>query len=444
MFFMEPFRVHIIHVGNMANKGTQALLNSDVSLIRDVVGPNVEISVSTTDVEGVRKLDLSLEAVFSPIIDIPYEWADYYARRFGFSRASWKYKVFALWSLFFMPVQMLLSVVSVIFVKHGLRPIFRSDLLQLVKGSSVVVSYSDENFKEGTSLLPLNIYWILTWWSMLVSRMWDVLVAKFLGKPVVMFPNSVGPFRTWVGRILAWLALSNFNVVLIREPVSYEIVESLGIGVQKILTSDTALLLDSSDRNSVGGLSSPVLGVSAGIYSHSLSRNDVDRYIEAHARALDEAVRRYGFSVVFLPHYVSGFPSDDLEISKLILSRMKNKAQIVDASDVRTFKSLLGQMDIVVSSKMHPAVLAVASCVPTVCIAYDHKQVGFFERLCLRGCVLPVYAVSEEALLSRISHVWGMRDDIKAKLKERVPLLKADIKTAVERVLRSFVRNGGG
>jgi len=437
---LSPFRVHIIHVGNMANKGTRALLMSDVSVIKDVVKGDVAFSVSTTDVEGVKRLNLSLNAVLPPMVDIPYERADFFARRFGYTRDSFTYLAFAVASLFFMFVQMILSVISAVFVKLGLKGFYRREVLRCVKDCNVVVSYSDENFKETASLLPLNIYWIVTWWSMLLSRTWDILTAKFLGKPVVMFPNSVGPFRTSIGRFLSKLALNNCDCVLVREPVSYEIVKSLMIRPPKILTSDTTVLFKPTYDSSSDSYSNPVVGVSPGIYSHSVSEEKVYEYALAHAKALDRAIEKYGLSVVFLPHYVSGFRYDDLEVSKLIIREMKNasKAKIINVNTVAEFKSLIDRMDMVISSKMHPAVLAVSGCVPTLCIAYDHKQTGFFRSLGLSKCVIPLHELTYQRLTLNIDYVWNRRDEMRALLRERVPKLQGHVKVSIKNVMTHF------
>ena len=439
--FLANIDVTIIHVGNMANKGTQALLTSDVSLIQKIVAGRTSFCVSTTDVDGVKSMKLPVEAIVPPMVDIPYERADFYAKRTGLSRSSPKYKIIALAVLFFMPVQMLLSVLSAVSMKSGLEPIYRGRLLRYMQGSQMVVSYSDENFKETASMLPLNVYWVLTWWSMLVSKTWDVLIAKYLGRPLVLFPNSIGPFRTTIGRTLARLALNRCDRILVREPVSFKIVESLHVKPPRILTVDTVLTLDRVQDQTKIDFSRPTIGVSAGIYSNSLSKKEVERYVEAHAQALDEAIETRGFSVVFLPHYVVGFVTDDLAVSEMILSRMRNKhkAQVINASTLNEFRSLVGQMDIMISSKMHPAVLAVASQVPVVCVAYDHKQTGFFERLKLADCVLPVRDISTRKLLSKIDYVWGERESIRRSLNRDIPVLQAKAIETIRSAIASYV-----
>ncbi len=430
----------MIHVGNVSNKGTQGLLKSDISTIRAVVAGDVVFSVSTTDGEGVKRLNLALDGIVPPTVDIPYERADLAAKKFGFGRESWTYKVFALGSLFFMFVQALFSLFSVVLVKAGLGAFYRRQGLEHLRNADVVISYSDENFKESASLLPLNLYWILTWWSMLVSRTWEILLAKSLRKPVVLFPNSVGPFRTWIGRFLSRLALNSCNYVLIREPISYEIANALGLQSARVLTSDTTLLLESPDAHPLNVPSSPLIGISAGFYSHSLSEKEFHQYINAHAAALDRAVETYGVFVVFLPHYTSGFKHDDLEICRLIFAQMENQhaARIVNVDQVEEFRSLLGQMDLVVSSKMHPAVLAVSRCVPTLCIAYDHKQIGFFKQLDLSTCLLHFHDVSDERLSAKIDEMWRGRDEIRASLRVRVPQLQQDVKQAIRHALGQF------
>ena len=325
VFFLVPSRILIIHVGDMDNKGSEVLLRSDVSVIKEVMKGDVSLSVSTVNVEGVKKLNLPLNAVLPTIVDVPYKTADSLARKAGINRNTFTYKVFAAASLIYLFIQTTLSVVSAFFTKLGLKTFYRSEVLTHMKNCDLVISCSDENFKEAASLLPSNFYWIMTWWTMLFQRTFEITVAKFIGKPVIVFPNSIGPFKTWVGRFLSRLALNHCEYVLVREPVSYEIVNSLGIGSRKILTADTALLFKTTKETISENFSHPAIGVCPGIYSHSLSSGEVNNYILEHAKALDAAIENYGFNVVFLPHYVSGFEYDDLEICKLILHQMKNK-----------------------------------------------------------------------------------------------------------------------
>ena len=125
------------------------------------------------------------------MVDIPYDKADQICKSQGHSRNGFYYKGLTVAILMLMPVQTALSLLSVMLSMVGLKPIYRGKVVEQMKNSDLIISHSDENFKETASLLPLNPYWAITWWSMLLSRTFDIMVARALGKPVVLFPNSV-------------------------------------------------------------------------------------------------------------------------------------------------------------------------------------------------------------------------------------------------------------
>jgi polysaccharide pyruvyl transferase WcaK-like protein len=438
---LEKLKVHFIHVGNMNNKGTQALFASDVQIIKEV-DRDADVSVSTTDIEGVTKMRLPLSRVLPPMVDLPYDRADQTSKQLGFGRNSISYKLLTVSLLVLMPIQTLLSLFSVIACKLGLKPFYRAEVVQNMQASNVVISHSDESFKETASSLPLNPIWAVTWWSMLFSRTLDVMVARSLRKPVLLFPNSVGPFRTWLGRSMAKLSLDSCDYLLIRDPISYGIVENLGFKSTKILTYDTALLFDQPATIPVGVKLPPglVLGVSAGVYSNSMSKADVENYITAHAQALDQAIEKYGFTVAFLPHYISGFSGDDLEISQKIINQMRNKnrTEVIVTESVPEFKALLNRMSMVISSKMHPAILAVSAFVPVLSIVYDHKQTGFFQRLDMIGCTLNIQEVSTERLTAKIDSTWTQHAQITAALADQIPRWQKNVRSVMKKVVSKY------
>jgi polysaccharide pyruvyl transferase WcaK-like protein len=436
---LTAFKAHLMHVGNLNNKGTQALLASDFFVINKIV-EGASVSVSTTDIDGVNRLNLPFDMVLPPAVDIPYMKADELLKRFKLERGGYSYRLLVFSLIIFMGLQTFFTLLSIIFEKIGLKPFYRGALIKKIKESDLVISHSDENFKETASLLPLNPIWTVTWWSMLFSRTLDVMVARAFRKPVVMFPNSVGPFRTGVGVFLSRFSLNRCDYLLIRDPISYKIVSELKIRAPKILTYDTALLYSSSENESERKFPKPTVGVSPGVYSQSLSKIEVENYILSHAKALDAIIEKYKVFVVFLPHYISGFSDDDFDVSMSILEKMKNKnrTKIIKTTSVGEFKLLLDQMDMVVSSKMHPAVLAATGYVPIVCIAYDHKQTAFFERLNMIDCTLNIRNVTFESLLFTMEKTWNQRTALQASLRLQIPQWQKDVNSVIKTIVTRY------
>lgn len=435
---MVESKIHIIHVGHMSNKGTQALLKSDDIALREIVNGKVSLSVSTTDIPGVERLNLPQGTIILPtLIDIPYIVADNLAKKMGISRKSIRYKVLSLYSLLLMFIETALLVPSVLLTRIGLPSLYKNSVLKQMAHSDVVVSCSDENFKETASMLPLNIYWAVTWWTMLFERMIEVSVASFLGKPLVMFPNSVGPFKTRLGLLMSKLALNNFDSLIIRDSVSYNALKKLGVVPKMILTSDAALLFKADSSVPVHKFTAPSIGVSIGVYNQSISEQDFENFLTENAKALDKIVELYDLDVCFLPHFITGFANDDLEVSKIVMSKMmhRNRARVFKIDRLEEFKLCLEQMELLISSKMHPMVLATSGYVPTVCIAYDHKQTGFLNDLGLKDFLIPLKDIDSEKIILKVEKVIEERSKIVSILKEKIPQLQSEVKNAMRESL---------
>jgi len=428
----------------MSNKGTQALLKSDDSAIRGIVDGEVSLSVSTTDIEGVKRLNLPKSTIIMPtLIDLPYIIADNLAKRSGISRKSIRYKIFSLYALFLMFVQTALLAISAFMIKLRLPALYKRSVLNRMASSDVIVSCSDENFKETASMLPLNIYWAITWWTMLFERMMEVSVASYLGKPLVMFPNSVGPFKTRLGLLMSKLALNNFDSIIVRDSVSFNLLKKLRVVPKMVLTSDAALLFSADSKVPVQKFSSPSIGVSIGVYNQSLSEEDFQNFMAENAAALDLIVDLYDLDVCFFPHFITGFENDDFEVSKIVLGMMKNRdrARVFKIDSLDEFKLCLEQMELLISSKMHPMVLATSGYVPTVCIAYDHKQTGFLNDLGLTEYLIPLKDVDSETIVSKVGRVLEDRKKIIGLLKNKIPVLQKEIKSAMREALRPSLGN---
>jgi polysaccharide pyruvyl transferase WcaK-like protein len=436
---MNKPKIHILHVGDMTNKGTEALIRSDVATLHEIFD-EVSISVSTTDIEGVKDVGMNCE-VMPVMIDIPYKIADSFGGK-NLSRTSLLYKIYAGLGLIIMFIQTALLFISSAFVKIGLPGFYRRKLINRIKNCDIIISGSDENFKEAASLLPTNIYWKITWWSILFKRSMEMVISKFFGKPTIMFPNSIGPFKSPFGKYLARLAFNNMDTIIIREPVSWEILESLKVPTEKHQTSDAALLYKPRGTPPEDVVTRPTLCVCTGVYSQTLSPEKMKQFITDHAKTIDFAISKLDLDVVLMPHYITGFELDDLEVSNLIYEQVenKNRTKIVEVSTLDEFKHRLNYMDLLISSKMHPAVLGVSGFVPTLCIAYDHKQIGFFNILGMPECLIEINDVSSENLINILENIDTNKEELREKLHNKIPELQKVIRETMETSLFKLLK----
>ena len=430
-----------MHVGSVTNKGTLALVKAQVSELRRIY-KNIEISVSTCDVE---KLTLSMPEVNSLplLVDIPFEKADIYARHKEIDRGSFKYNLQVVANSIRMFPEIVLCLISGFCYSVGNRRLYKSSVLSSIVDADFVISTADENFKEGASALSFNVYWRLISWTILLSRAFEILIARHvLKKKIVVFPNSIGPFRTFVGRFLARLIISNVDLILVRETFSLDWIESLGVSTPVVITSDIALLSE-FDRLSRGSANNekPRVVVCPGIYASTLSQRKQRDYVEAHARALDGLVSQHGAEIVFLPFEVTGKKNDDRMFCELVLKKMENgqSSKIVETATLEDFAFQVSRASLMLSSRMHSSVISCLLKIPTVVISYDFKQLGLLEQLDLSRYAVNINQISYESLMPIIEDVWKNLSAIREHLEMYVPILQRNTRDKIEASCRRFL-----
>jgi polysaccharide pyruvyl transferase WcaK-like protein len=88
---------------------------------------------------------------------------------------------------------------------------------------------------------------------------------------------------------------------------------------------------------------------------------------------------------------------------------------------------------------MHPAVLGVSGYVPTICIAYDHKQIGFFNNLEMPEVLIEISKISSETMSSKLDYIWNNQGSIQTDLEEKIPRLQSVIKDTMKNSLFSLL-----
>jgi colanic acid/amylovoran biosynthesis protein len=344
-----------------------------------------------------------------------------------------------------MLLQVILSLTSSIIVKVGLNGFYRSETIERFRDSDLIISTADENFKEGSLYFGLTVAWKLAWWTILFSRTWDIIIAKkIFKKPIIVFPNSVGPFRTHLGGSITKTALNNVDFILLREFTSNKFLSDLKVTTPVANTTDVAVLLERNrdqPKFFAPTLRRQIIGVSPGLYAGSISKEKQMEYLSAHSRVLDQMIEQHGVDVLFLPLEITGMEGDDYSFCRLILQGMKHqeKVKMIKVETAELFKSHLARLDLLISSRMHPLVLASSEMVPTVVVCYDHKQSGFSRQLGLSDCKIDINDFSSEKLLSTTEFVWNNKERIRVHLAGVIPVLQDDVMMKIQKVCLNFL-----
>jgi len=81
----------------------------------------------------------------------------------------------------------------------------------------------------------------------------------------------------------------------------------------------------------------------------------------------------------------------------------------------------IGSMHIMIACRYHSAIFSSKMIVPCLCIAYEHKAIGFMKMLGLEEYVLDIMNMDSNTILEGVTKIENEYDGIKEKLRNVIP-----------------------
>ena len=192
--------------------------------------------------------------------------------------------------------------------------------------------------------------------------------ARQAGVPLVLGPQTIGPFTTRAGRALARTSLRRADVVMARDSASAAHAERLGHPVD-VLTTDVVFALPVPE---VAKRRDVVLNVSGLLWGEN-SHVPAARYRESVAH-LYRSLTAEGRSVSLLAHVLDSPNGDNDETAIAEFARtVAPDAEVLVPDGLDDVRRIVASANIVVGSRMHACLNALSVGTPAVPLAYSRK-----------------------------------------------------------------------
>lgn len=223
----------------------------------------------------------------------------------------------------------------------------------------------------------------------LTRMFWMKFMTHIAGTPLVLAPQTIGPFTRPVSKALAKLDMRLSKVVTARDDLSTEAARAMGI-TSVIEASDVALRLpyDTPAPRAPGGPVKVGLNVSgllmAGGYSGG---NDFGLKMD-YPTLIRSLIRRFQekrAEVHLISHVIvhSGLMTgeDDYRAAKALAEEFPGTVLAPDFPHPSAAKTYIAGLDFFTGARMHACIAAFSSGVPVVPMAYSRKFHGLFGSL---------------------------------------------------------------
>jgi polysaccharide pyruvyl transferase WcaK-like protein len=258
-----------------------------------------------------------------------------------------------------------------------------------------------------------------------------MLALKFLtrlsGTPLVMAPQTIGPFRRPLSKRLARWSMTRAVVVAARDDLSIKAAREMGVTREIIAASDVALRLPfdppnpraSNDPLRVG------LNVSGLLMNGGYSGKNEFSLAFDYPALMRRLIRFFldrpeGCELHLVPHVLARNDGethleDDAQANWVLAQEFPDVIEAPRFSNPSAAKSYIAGLDFFLGARMHACIAAFSAGVPVVPMAYSRKFEGLFGALGYHRTV-DCRSESADEIMAKVAHALAERQALRAEI----------------------------
>lgn len=268
---------------------------------------------------------------------------------------------------------------------------------------------------------------------------WRSVIA---GKPLILSPQTVGPFETRWARLMARYIMNRAALVVTRDVPSTAFLQELCVHSEMMEATDVAMGLPydtpAPRTGSTDGKVRVGLNVSglmfAGGYTQDNQFGLKSDYPALIRRIITWFAERPEVELHLVGHVQSREQplEDDHRVGEALAAEFPGTIVSPWFTSPTEAKSYIADMDFFMGARMHATIAAFSSGVPVVPMAYSRKFIGVFGTLGYPH-VADCKAETADEIMARITTGYENRDHLKKEVAQAMTLVNARLDAYVNR-----------
>ncbi|MEX2588151.1 MAG: polysaccharide pyruvyl transferase family protein [Actinomycetota bacterium] len=307
--------------------------------------------------------------------------------------------------------------------------------MRRITEADVVVDMAGISFADGRGLPTLAYNIVMTSTPLL------------LGRPVVKVAQALGPFEEPLNRLAAKAVLPHLSTICARGARTEANLRELGLE-NVIRAADLAFTMQPSDEDRrraeqlLGTHVDSILVLPSEVV-HRYARRQGRDYVATMASFVD-SIAGQGHKVVLLPHSVRVGEGpgrmNDVPVCKQIYEQVTNKGScllITDNLAPEVLRAVVASSSVVVTSRFHAMVSALATRTPVIVVGWSHKYQEVLDEFEITGCSLDHSQLERGLLIDRLDGVLARREELVETIGRNLPAVRASALLSLDAVARA-------
>lgn len=269
------------------------------------------------------------------------------------------------------------------------------------------------------------------------------LMTVLRGVPLVLSPQTVGPFSRQPHSAVAAWALRQAKAVFTRDPLSTTAARKLAPDAHLIEAVDVAFALPFTQAAKGCGKTRVGLNVSGLLFNGGYTgKNEFDIEVDYAKlmRALIAAFAARDDVQVELICHVNArhVPNDDDgAVADRLAAEFPGIIRVPDFADPSAAKSHISGLDFLVGGRMHATIAAYSSGVPVIAVSYSRKFEGLFGGLDYPWLV-QVRGRSTDQATAFVLDAFERRDELARDIARGTPIVAAGLERYIAELATIF------
>lgn len=339
---------------------------------------------------------------------------------------------------FWMPNNIARLVVAAFFLRaiypHSLRDRFIANnfWLSCIKEADIIGSIAG-----GDSFGDIYGFWRLIYVSL------PQILVLLLKKPLILLPQTIGPFKRRSSKIVASYILRNARMIysrdhqgmgsagelLDREGSRLKFCYDLGFVLEPYIENSRKpeWLIKRDSRLELIGIN-----ISGLLYIGGYSRQNMfglkGDYRKLIRDLIDFFVSKQNAEVVLVPHVFGEGENSESDVTACrnifqeLGGELQNRVHLLERNyDQHEMKALIGYCDFFLGSRMHACIAALSQCIPAVGLAYSRKFKGVFNSLDIEDTVIDLRESDATSVVEAVDRSYKRRLLLRDRLQDAVP-----------------------
>lgn len=228
--------------------------------------------------------------------------------------------------------------------------------------------------------------------------------------------------------------LKGFDLITVREPLSYEVLKRHGISARQV--ADPAFLLNKKDLPLPEGfIEGNTVGINVSPLINDYESGESIAY-KNYVKLIEYILENTDMNVCLIPHVVWEYNNDRTPLNSLFEKfKDTNRVILLEDHNCEELKGYISRCRFFVGARTHATIAAYSTCVPTLVVGYSIKSKGIAQDLfgTYDNFVVPVQKMNNEYelteafkyILNNENKIIGILNDVIPKYKEKAMLGKA-------------------